>query len=47
MSKIKSLQKVGTSKGVIIDKAILELLNLDHEAAAVARAALLSSLKLE
>lgn len=35
MSKIKSLQKVGTSKGVIIDKAILELLNLDHEAAAV------------
>lgn len=35
MSKIKPLRKVGTSKGIIIDKAILEILGLDHEAAAV------------
>jgi antitoxin component of MazEF toxin-antitoxin module len=35
MAKIKQLQKVGTSKGVVIDKPILEMLDLDHEAAAV------------
>lgn len=35
MAKIKALQKIGTSKGIVIDKSILELLNLDHEAAAV------------
>lgn len=35
MAKIKQLQKVGTSKGVVIDKPILELLDLDYEGAAV------------
>lgn len=35
MAKIKILQKVGTSRGIIIDKPILEMLNLDHEGAAV------------
>ena len=35
MAKIKALQKVGTSKGIVIDKPILELLDLDHEGAAV------------
>jgi antitoxin component of MazEF toxin-antitoxin module len=35
MAKIKQLQKVGTSRGVVIDKPILEMLNLDHEGAAV------------
>ena len=35
MAKIKQIQKIGSSKGIVIDKSILELLNLDHEAAAV------------
>jgi antitoxin component of MazEF toxin-antitoxin module len=35
MAKIKQLQKVGTSKGIVIDKPILELLDLDYEGAAV------------
>ena len=35
MAKIKRIQKVGTSKGIVIDKPILEMLDLDHEGAAV------------
>lgn len=35
MVKIKQIQKVGTSKGIVIDKPILEMLNLDHDSAAV------------
>jgi antitoxin component of MazEF toxin-antitoxin module len=35
MAKIKTLQQIGTSKGIVIDKPILEILNLDHEEAAV------------
>ena len=35
MEKIKQLQKVGTSKGIVIDKPILEMLDLDHDEAAV------------
>lgn len=35
MPKIKTLQKVGSSRGIVIDKPILQLLNLDHEGAAV------------
>lgn len=35
MAKIKAPQKVGTSKGVVIDKTILQMLNLDHDSATV------------
>jgi antitoxin component of MazEF toxin-antitoxin module len=35
MAKVKPLQQIGTSKGIVIDKSILEMLGLDHEAAAV------------
>jgi antitoxin component of MazEF toxin-antitoxin module len=35
MAKIKALQKVGTSRGIVIDKTILQLLDLDHDSAAV------------
>jgi len=35
MAKIKTLQKIGTSRGIVIDKAILELLDLDHDSATV------------
>lgn len=35
MAKVKQLQKVGTSKGIVIDKTILEMLDLDHDSAAV------------
>ena len=30
---IKRLQKIGNSKGIVIDKAILDLLNVDDDAA--------------
>lgn len=35
MAKIKTLQKIGSSTGIVIDKPILQLLNLDYEGAAV------------
>jgi len=28
---IKKLQKIGNSRGIVLDKALLELLNLDEE----------------
>jgi antitoxin component of MazEF toxin-antitoxin module len=35
MAKIKALQKIGTSRGIVIDKTILQLLDLDNDSAAV------------
>lgn len=35
MAKIKALQKIGTSRGIVIDKPILQLLDLDNDSAAV------------